>query len=170
MEDVKEITRLVVRGERDGNEASMGNWSELIGHRNWTSAAFILGTAALLVGLPVAVWLDLRGVSDRMLLREAEEIRRIINDINDYFGREIVAKLHRQLDEAEVRGRETVLMPPMMSPELGRVISSQDGTTRYRFVSDLPGAAPTRPFREGSTCDLAAEPDGPGYPAVGLDF
>ncbi len=31
-------------------------------------------------------------------------------------------------------------MPPMMSPELGRVISSQDGTTKYRFVSDLPFA------------------------------
>jgi hypothetical protein len=70
MEDVGGIAQLVVRGERDGDEASMRSWSELIGYRNWTSAAFILGTAALLIGLPVAVWLDLRGVSDRTLRRE----------------------------------------------------------------------------------------------------
>jgi class 3 adenylate cyclase len=112
----------------------------VVAYRKWTSAAFILGTAALLIGLPVAVWLDLRGVSDRMLRREAEEIRRIVNDISAYFGREIVAKLHRQLDAAEVRARETVPMPLMMSPELGRVISSRDGATTYRFVSDLPFA------------------------------
>ena len=31
-------------------------------------------------------------------------------------------------------------MPPMMSPELGRVLSSRDGATKYRFVSDLPFA------------------------------
>jgi adenylate cyclase len=115
----------------------MRSWSELVEYRNWTSVAFILGTAALLIGLPIAVWLDLRDASDRMLLREAEEIRRIINDISDYFGREIVAKLHRQLDAAEARSRD-MPMPPMMSPELGRVISSRDGTMKYRFVSDLP--------------------------------
>ena len=116
-------------------------WSELIERRNWTTLAVAIGTAALLIGLPIAVWLELRAVSDRILQREAQEIGRIVKDISDYYGREIVAKLHPQGDGAQgVKPREAMRIPPMMSPELGRVISARDGRTTYRFVSDLPFA------------------------------
>ena len=49
----------------------MRSWGEMIRARSWTVVVFSLGTAALLIGLPMAVWLDLREVSDGMLRREA---------------------------------------------------------------------------------------------------
>ena len=57
-----------------------------IKHRKRTTFGLVTGMVALLTGLPISVWLDLRGVSDRMLRGEAYEIGRIISDINDYYG------------------------------------------------------------------------------------
>jgi adenylate cyclase len=93
----------------------------LIKDRKRTTFGFLAGTVALLIGLPIAVWLDLRGVADRMLRDEAYEIGRIISVINDYYGREIVAKLHPEGVASPGQSVPTAnAIPPMMSPELGR--------------------------------------------------
>ena len=52
-------------------------------------AAVILG----LLGLPVAVWLDLRLLSENMLRTQAGEISRIIDDMRGFYGSDVVARV-----------------------------------------------------------------------------
>src|SRR5688500_8948234 len=52
-------------------------------------AAVVLG----LLGLPAAVWLDLRELSERMLRTQAGEISRIIDDMRGFYGSDVVARV-----------------------------------------------------------------------------
>jgi adenylate cyclase len=52
-------------------------------------AAVVLG----LLGLPAAVWLDLRELSERMLRTQAREISRIIDDMRGFYGTDVVARV-----------------------------------------------------------------------------
>ena len=102
-------------------------------------AAVILG----LVGLPAAVWLDLRELSERMLRAQASEISRIIDEMRGFYGSDVVARVlqakgtvtaahnYRDIDGA-------IPIPATLSIELGKRISAADGSVKYRFVSDLP--------------------------------
>ncbi|TIX99082.1 MAG: adenylate/guanylate cyclase domain-containing protein, partial [Mesorhizobium sp.] len=47
-------------------------------------AAVVIG----LIGLPVAAWLDLRDLSERMLRTQASEISRIIDEMRGFYGSE----------------------------------------------------------------------------------
>jgi len=102
-------------------------------------AAVILGLAAL----PIAVWLDLRDLSERMLRTQAGEISRIIDDMRGFYGSDVVGRV-LQADGAvtathnyrDVPG--AIPIPATLSIELGKRISAHDGSVKYRFVSDLP--------------------------------
>ena len=74
-------------------------------------AAVVLG----LVGLPLAVWLDLRSLSERTLRTQASEISRIIDDMRAFYGSDVV----------------------------GRVLQAPNGpvTTTHNY-RDVPGAIP----------------------------
>ena len=101
----------------------------------------------LLAGLPLAVWLDLRALSDRTLRHQASELSGVIDAIRGYYGRNVVGRIlnaggtdtkvvHNYL---EVPG--AIPIPATLSIELGRAISDQEGTSgaiSYRFVSDYP--------------------------------
>ena len=52
-------------------------------------AAVVLG----LLGLPAAVWLDLRELSEGMLRTQAREISRIIDVMRGYYGTDVVARV-----------------------------------------------------------------------------
>jgi adenylate cyclase len=102
-------------------------------------AAVILG----LIGLPLAVWLDLRDLSERMLRAQASEISRIIDEMRAFYGSDVVGRVlqsrgtvttthnYRDIDGA-------IPIPATLSIELGKRISAADGSVKYRFVSDLP--------------------------------
>ncbi|MER8731790.1 adenylate/guanylate cyclase domain-containing protein [Mesorhizobium sp. M1227] len=102
-------------------------------------AAVVIG----LVGLPVAAWLDLRDLSERMLRRQASEISRIIDEMRGFYGSDVVGRVlqangavtatHNYRD---VPG--AIPIPATLSIELGNRISAHDGSVKYRFVSDLP--------------------------------
>lgn len=101
--------------------------------------AVILG----LFGLPVAVWLDLRALSERMLRTQASEISRIIDDMRAYYGSDVVGRILQTGASAaathnyrDVAG--AIPIPATLSIELGKRISAHDGSVKYRFVSDLP--------------------------------
>ena len=47
----------------------------------------------LLAGLPVAAWLDLRNLSERMLRRQADEIGRIIDDMRGFYASDVVGRV-----------------------------------------------------------------------------
>jgi class 3 adenylate cyclase len=109
-------------------------------------AAVVLG----LLGLPIAVWLDLRSLSERLLRLQASETGRIIDDMRGFYASDVVGrvlKAHGQVttgaaDYQRVPG--AIPIPATLSIELGNRISAHDGAVKYRFVSDLPfkGRAP----------------------------
>jgi adenylate cyclase len=116
--------------------------------RLWRAVAerpWILGSGVLLalVLLPVAVWLDLRNLSDRALATQATTLNAMISDIRAYYGANVVGRaqgfdgdtlaLHNYED---VPG--AIPIPATLSLELGGVIAGRgDGDVAYRFVSDL---------------------------------
>ncbi len=51
--------------------------------------AVVLG----LLGLPAAVWLDLRVLSEQMLRTQASEISRIIDDMRAFYGADVVGRV-----------------------------------------------------------------------------
>jgi class 3 adenylate cyclase len=126
-------------------------------------AAVVLGLA----GLPLAVWLDLRDLSERMLRTQASEISRIIDEMRGFYGSDVVARLlqapgtvtatHNYRDVAGA-----VPIPATLSIELGKRISASDKSVKYRFVSDLPfqGREPHAldSFEQNALATLRADP------------
>jgi len=50
------------------------------------SAIWIIVVILLLVGLPLAIWADLRELSSNALTRQSEEFSRIINDVRNFYA------------------------------------------------------------------------------------
>jgi adenylate cyclase len=135
-------------------------------------AAVILG----LLGLPVAVWLDLRLLSENMLRTQAGEISRIIDDMRSFYGSDVVARVleangpviaaHNYRDVAGA-----IPIPATLSIELGKRISAHDGSVKYRFVSDHPfrGRDPHTldPFEQKAIAALRANPEEPVLDVAG---
>src|SRR5918997_798836 len=88
-------------------------------------AAVLLG----LLGLPLAVWLDLRGLSERLLRQQASETSRIIDDMRGFYASDVVGRVlqaHGQVttgaaDYKRVPG--AIPIPATLSIELGNLIS-----------------------------------------------
>jgi len=105
------------------------------------AAAVILG----LVMLPVAVWLDLRSLSDDTLQSQASDISSVISDIRSYYATNVVGRVLDAPGETrplhnyhDVPG--AIPIPATLSIELGEVIGKKEGIVAYRFVSDYPFA------------------------------
>jgi len=114
--------------------------------RGWVLVTVVL---ALLLGLPIAVWLDLRDVSETTLRVQASEVNSILTSVREYYASNVVDRVlnargttqvvHNYMD---VPG--AIPIPATLSLELGNVISEQQLNVDYRFVSDYPfaGRAP----------------------------
>jgi adenylate cyclase len=101
--------------------------------------------AALLLSLPVAVWLDLRAVTDSVLRRQASDLSSVISSIRGYYANHVVARVLASSGETAVLPNYqdvagAIPIPATLSLELGRVISEQQANISYRFVSDYPFA------------------------------
>lgn len=130
-------------------------------------AAVFLG----LLGLPVAVWLDLRSLSEQLLRQQASETGRIIDDMRGFYASDVVGRVlqaHGQVttgaaDYEKVPG--AIPIPATLSIELGNRISAHDGAVKYRFVSDLPFNGRARhaldPFESRALAALRADPSQP---------
>ncbi len=116
--------------------------------RMWLYAAerpWLLGTivALALVLLPVAVWMDLKNLSDRALTVQARTLNRMLNDIRGYYATNVVSRVQGHdgdsiaaHDYADIPG--AVPIPATLSLELGDVIgTSGEEEIGYRFVSDF---------------------------------
>ena len=106
-------------------------------------ALLSLLVVALLLALPIAVWADLRDLSQTSLRRQASDLNAAINSIRRYYADRIVARVQastgpsRALADYE-NGPGAIPIPATLSIELGRVISEQQRNFFYRFVSDYP--------------------------------
>ncbi|WP_245524398.1 hypothetical protein [Methylobacterium nonmethylotrophicum] len=101
--------------------------------------AVVLG----LVGLPVAAWLDLRGLSEQILRLQATETGQLINEMMTFYAEEVVnhvvtaeVPVTVTHDFREVPG--AIPLPATLSLEIGRRVS---GTT--------PSSGPPRTWPPG---------------------
>lgn len=69
------------------------------------SLIWIAVVAVLLVGLPVAILADLRELSRTALTKQAEEFSRIIDDVRDFYARDVVARVIAAHGEVQPTGR-----------------------------------------------------------------
>jgi class 3 adenylate cyclase len=105
--------------------------------------AFILLVLVMLAGLPVAVWLDLRNLTETSLLRQARDLNSVVSSVRGYYASNVVGRVLASPGETKVvHNYETIPgaipIPATLSLELGRVISEQQQNIAYRFVSDFP--------------------------------
>ena len=129
----------------------------------------ILLVVVLLAGLPIAVWLDLRSISEAALRRQASDLNSAITEIRAFYSTDVVDHV------LTAHGRPTVVtneyknhpgaipIPATFSLELGHVIATRAGNLRYTFTSDFPFKhrkhPPLDPFERASPAALRAQPD-----------
>src|SRR5262249_42519828 len=97
----------------------------------------ILLVLLVLAGLPGAVWLDLRNLSERTLTEQANELSSTIDSIRDYYASKVVGRVLANGEKtrvlpnyAEVPG--AIPIPATLSLELGDLINRNNGNTQFR--------------------------------------
>jgi adenylate cyclase len=58
--------------------------------RGWLLAALVV---VLLGGLPVAVWLDLRNLSEDLLRRQASDMNSLITSVRGFYSKNVVGRI-----------------------------------------------------------------------------
>lgn len=121
----------------------------------------------LLAGLPAAVWLDLRNLSEAALRLQATDVNSLITSVRTYYASNIVDRVMSIPGHSDVvHNYETVPgaipIPATLSLELGKVVGEQQSNIAYRFVSDFPfkdrAAHPLDAFERGALTTLRADP------------
>lgn len=121
----------------------------------------------LLAGLPLAVWLDLRSLTEAALRRQASDLNSILTGVRNFYGTNVAGRVLASPGTTQVTHNYesvpgAIPIPATLSLELGRVISEQQQNIAYRFVSDFAFAhrAPHRldAFEQGALRSLRANP------------
>jgi adenylate cyclase len=139
---------------------------------NLRSGGFMLAllVVALLLGLPIAVWLDLSDLSDVALHRQAADLNSVITSMRGYYASNVVGRILASPGSTEVAHNYesipgAIPIPATLSLELGRVISEQQHNISYRFISDYPfkNRAPHAfdDFERRALTDLRTNPNQP---------
>jgi adenylate cyclase len=109
------------------------------------SRAFLLAllVLGLLVGLPLAVWLDLSNLTDTALRRQAGDLNSVITSVRGYYAGNVVDRVLASPGATQVvhdyeNIPGAIPIPATLSLELGRVLNEQQHDITYRFVSDYP--------------------------------
>lgn len=107
------------------------------------AAVWILLVLFLLLGLPLAVWLDVRKLTDEALRRQASDVNSLMTSVRDYYANNVVGRVLAGSDSTRVTHNYqdipgAIPIPATLSLELGRVISEKQKNISYRFVSDFP--------------------------------
>lgn len=101
----------------------------------------LLAVFLALATLPLAVWLDLRHLSDEALQRQAGDLNGMISQIRGYYARNVVGRvLDNDGQSTPSHNYEQIPggipIPATLSIELGQVIGEGGQSVGYRFVSD----------------------------------
>jgi class 3 adenylate cyclase len=104
---------------------------------------FIFLIALLLVGLPIAVWLDLSDLVEANLRRQASDVNSIISSVRHYYANNVVGRILASPGTTKVVHNYkdypgAIPIPATLSLELGKVVGEQQKNIKYRFVSDYP--------------------------------
>jgi two-component system sensor histidine kinase/response regulator len=134
----------------------------------------VLGIAVLLIlltGLPIAAWLDMKGLTEAALQRQATDLNAVINGIRGFYSSNVVARVLAKQSQSiqvlhnyqEVPG--AIPIPATFSLALGSVMAESQSNVHYRFVSDYPFK--NRPphvldeFEKTALATLRSQPDKP---------
>ncbi len=116
-----------------------------LSHKRGRSLALILVVLVLLLGLPLAVWLDLRNLTDEALRRQASDLNSVITSVRGFYASDVVGRIlaappgtTTQVTHNYQSIPGALPIPATLSLELGHVISEQQHNIAYRFVSDYP--------------------------------
>jgi class 3 adenylate cyclase len=108
--------------------------------------------AIVLIGLPLATWLDLRDITNASLERQATSLSTVITAIRAFYASNVVDRVlaadgHAYVTAHYLEHPGGIPIPAKFSLELGHVIGNDQATYRYRFISHFPfrGTAP-HPF------------------------
>ena len=98
---------------------------------------------ALLAGLPIAIWFDLRDLTETALRRQAADLNSVITSIRSYYATNVVGRILGSHGSTSVLPNYedvpgAIPVPATLSIELGRVIGEHQSNITYRFVSDFP--------------------------------
>jgi len=135
----------------------------------------LLTVILLLVGLPVAVWLDLADLSEAALRRQASDMNSVITSIRNFYASDVVARVLASPGKTKVLPNYesvpgAIPIPATLSIELGRIIGARQSNIGYRFVSDFPFANrtphPLDGFERGSLAQLRAHPGAADHRSV----
>jgi class 3 adenylate cyclase len=97
----------------------------------------------LLLGLPIAVWLDLSKLVETNLQRQASNVNSILGSFRNYYANNVVSRVLASPGMTKVVPNYkdipgAIPIPATLSLELGKVVSEQQRNIKYRFVSDYP--------------------------------
>src|SRR3974390_560775 len=103
----------------------------------------ILLVVLFLVGLPIAVWLDLSDLVETNLHRQASDVNSIISSVRNYYANNVVGRVLASPGTTKVIHNYkdfpgAIPIPATLSLDLGRVIGEKQQTIKYRVVSDYP--------------------------------
>ncbi|HQZ46101.1 MAG TPA: adenylate/guanylate cyclase domain-containing protein [Usitatibacteraceae bacterium] len=106
-------------------------------------AALVALVLVMLLGLPLAVWLDLRSLTESTLRRQATDLNSVITSVRSFYGTNVAGRILGSSGATQVSHNYesipgAIPIPATLSIELGRVISEQQHNIAYRFVSDYP--------------------------------
>src|SRR6516162_8228278 len=107
------------------------------------NVALVALVVLLLAGLPLAIWLDLRDLTDAALRRQASDLNSAITSIRGYYATNVVGRILASSGSTRVLPNYedvpgAIPVPATLSIELGRVIGEHQSNITYRFVSDFP--------------------------------
>jgi class 3 adenylate cyclase len=132
-----------------------------------------------LAGLPLAVWLDLRNLSEHMIRDQAAALGAAIDSMRGYYTSHIVARVlpfpgKTQVVHNYMEVPGAIPIPATLSLELGGVITGQSGNISYRFFSDYPfahrAAHPFDGFERQALTALRHDPRTPIHLTTGSIF
>lgn len=97
----------------------------------------------LVMGLPAAVWLDMRSLTDEALLTESNNVSEIIDNVRNFYANDIIGRI--KPGEGEVifshdfrNEHQAIPIPATFSKELAGLVGTSEQNIRYRFTSDFP--------------------------------
>ena len=95
--------------------------------------ASIVAVAIVLAGLPLAVWLDLREISEYALRQQADGLAAVINGFRDYYANNVVGRVLSHPGRTEVLPNYqsvpgAIPIPATLSLELGSAMGEQKAT------------------------------------------
>ncbi len=116
--------------------------NKILGLRRERLAVLILGL--VLLCFPLAVWLDVKNISQVNLEQQAHDLDLMVTSIRRFYSTDVVARVlanHEQPGQV-IHNYQDVLgaipLPATLSLELGRIITEKQSGIRYRFISDYP--------------------------------